>query len=299
MTNQTERMEALVKLILAVLCFFGLGIIIDYEYAFPAQVVAWITGAGLVFYGVMRYGKIKRKKFEQGPAAGSKEERTTLKALLTAAAGIGLIAFYYISPTGLTFVYTASILVLLVSAAAQMRKVIVKASVPASKTKSDTIVTIVIAIALFLFDAFVSGFIYVAMVLLLVVIPIILVKAVKVRKDRVLLKQALINAGIYALTAVAIIVMFNVNNTIAIKRTEMIADACERYKANFGEYPSELTMLVPEFMKEIPSAKLDFLFPSRFHYISLKDAHTIWYVKVPPSGRPTYSLERKTWGYID
>jgi hypothetical protein len=159
-------------------------------------------------------------------------------------------------------------------------------------------IKIIIAIALFVLDALVIESFYVAGTLLMVIIPVKLVKAFKLRGDKRVFKLTVIGVAIYTLTAISIIVMFSVNNTIAIKRAEMIADACERYKTTFGTYPSNLAILAPEFIKEVPSAKIG-LVSGGFHYTSTADSHWIMFVNVPPYGRKYYSLETKKWGTLD
>ena len=167
-----------------------------------------------------------------------------------------------------------------------------------ASVKAKIGITIIIAIALFVLDVFVVESFYIAGILLVFVIPIKLLKASKLREDKPFFKVALIGVGIYTLTAICIIVMFKINNTVAIKRAEMIAEACERYKTKFGDYPSTLSILVPEFIKEIPSTKLG-LVTSGFHYSSGAESHRIMFVNVPPYGRKYYTLETKKWGYVD
>jgi hypothetical protein len=184
------------------------------------------------------------------------------------------------------------------SGVARLLGLSMKAVIPTPVIRTNMAVTVLIAVALFFLDAFVIGSFYVAGIILLLVIPLKLAKAVKLRKEKVLLKQVLIRTGIYGLAAISIIVMFSANNTIAIKRTEMIVDACERYKTKFGDYPSTLATLIPEFLKEIPSAKIG-LVAGGFRYISNGGKHQILFVKVPPYGRKYYTLETREWSSID
>jgi hypothetical protein len=158
--------------------------------------------------------------------------------------------------------------------------------------------TIIMAIVLFLLDAFVMQTFYIAGILFLFLVPIKLVKASKLRKEKTLFKQALIGANIYAMAAICIFIMFTLNNMIAVKRAERIAGACEQYRAKFGDYPSSLSLLVPEFMKEIPSPKIG-LASGGFRYITTGGSHRILFVKLPPYGRKYYGLETKKWGDVD
>jgi hypothetical protein len=62
--------------------------------------------------------------------------------------------------------------------------------------------------------------------------------------------------------------------------------------------PKSLQDLVPEYIERVPVAKYTFLF-NRFWYYSSNDDTTLFYVELPPYGRPTYSFSRKEWGYVD
>ena len=78
----------------------------------------------------------------------------------------------------------------------------------------------------------------------------------------------------------------------------MLIETCEKYKDKNNEYPESLTDLVPDFISEIPVAKYT-LNSNRFFYISSKDSHSLFYMAMPPFGRPTYSFEKQKWVYID
>ena len=146
---------------------------------------------------------------------------------------------------------------------------------------------------------FILSFFYIAIILLLIVIPIKLFKALRQREDKPAFKQHLLSAGVYAIAAVLIIMAFNLNNNLAKERLATIAAACEQYKLKYGEYPAKLPILVPEFINKIPAPKIEFFITDKFRYLVSKDRHSIMYVELPPFSRRYYTLETKQWGHLD
>lgn len=88
------------------------------------------------------------------------------------------------------------------------------------------------------------------------------------------------------------------NNQIARKRAETLITAIKAFKLKNQRYPEKLSELVPDFIKYLPTAKYTLSFNS-FHYVSGPESHSLFYVEMPPFGRPTYSFERGSWGYLD
>jgi hypothetical protein len=37
----------------------------------------------------------------------------------------------------------------------------------------------------------------------------------------------------------------------------------------------------------------------KLYYIASKDSHQLFYMAMPPFGRPTYDFERREWAFID
>lgn len=157
---------------------------------------------------------------------------------------------------------------------------------------------ILYATGLFVADALIFNQFVIVLVTICVVIPVILFKAFRARKDREVLKIRLITAGIFSLMVVCIITANNLNNQLARKRTLYLAAACEKFKSEQGSYPEKLSDLVPVYIPEIPSAKVTLIY-SGFMYIAREDWHAIVFVAIPPFGRVTYTLENKSWGMID
>ena len=101
------------------------------------------------------------------------------------------------------------------------------------------------------------------------------------------------------LGAVAIVFALNwVNNRIAKSRAETLVTAVKAFKQKHQRYPEKLDELVPEFVEHMPVAKYTLAF-GRFYYVATAGYHGLFYMDMPPFGRPTYAFERDTWGYVD
>ncbi|MDB4970086.1 MAG: hypothetical protein JWN44_5775 [Myxococcales bacterium] len=103
----------------------------------------------------------------------------------------------------------------------------------------------------------------------------------------------------YAVLALAVLGTICANNALARHNATHVIDALERYKADHCGYPQRLEDLVPGYLPSVPLAKFTLAFNS-FFYSSRdgKSAH-LFYIALPPFGRPTYLLEANRWTYID
>jgi len=98
------------------------------------------------------------------------------------------------------------------------------------------------------------------------------------------------------LVAVFIVIGLNrLNNQIAKNRAETLITAVKSFKQQYHRYPVKLDELVPEFIDHIPRAKYTLML-SDFRYTP---PCCLYYVALPPFGRPTYNFESDKWGYID
>lgn len=88
------------------------------------------------------------------------------------------------------------------------------------------------------------------------------------------------------------------NNQIAKSRAETLVDAIKAFNQKHQRYPEKLDELVPEYIDHVPTAKYTLFFAS-FFYLSGHEFHSLFYVAMPPFGRPTYNFERDKWGYMD
>lgn len=99
----------------------------------------------------------------------------------------------------------------------------------------------------------------------------------------------------------AVILVFGLNwanNQIARKRAENLVTAIKTFNQKNQRFPEKLDELVPEFIDHVPTAKYT-LGDTRFYYLSSPEYHSLFYVAFPPFGRPTYSFEKGSWGFID
>jgi hypothetical protein len=158
--------------------------------------------------------------------------------------------------------------------------------------------SIVVAVPLFIIDAFMLNQGIIALVILFIALPFMAVRTIKKREDGVELKKRLIIMGIYGTMVVLVFASNHLNNVIAKNRAEVIIKACEQYKLKNGVYPHVLSVLVPEFLNEIPTAKYTLLF-NQFRYIASANHHSLMFEAIPPFGRSYYILEEKKWGFMD
>jgi len=110
--------------------------------------------------------------------------------------------------------------------------------------------------------------------------------------------NGLAKAGVFTLLFAVTFVTLKADNKVARSRAETLIAACNSYKQDNGEYPKKLEDLVPEYIDKVPTSKYSFGF-NKYHYKSNDKFTTLWYVDVPPFGRPHYYFDRGEWGYLD
>jgi len=158
--------------------------------------------------------------------------------------------------------------------------------------------SIVFAVSLFIIDVSVLNQGIIALVILFIALPFMAVRTIKKREGSVELKKRLIIMGIYATMVVLVFASNHLNNVIAKNWAAVIIRACEQYKLKNGVYPHVLSVLVPELLNEIPTAKYTLL-SNQFRYIASTDHHSLMFAAITPFGRTYYTLEEKRWGSID
>ena len=89
-----------------------------------------------------------------------------------------------------------------------------------------------------------------------------------------------------------------INNRIAHHRAAALLASIEEYKNDKGTFPNDLEALIPEYIDSVPLAKYT-LMSNRFRYVDLDGEPFLFYVALPPFGRPTYNFTRQKWVYID
>ena len=158
--------------------------------------------------------------------------------------------------------------------------------------------TVFKAVGLFVVDAFVMNQGAIAVITALVIFFWLLPKSALLKYKKESPKAPLTKAAIYGVMVLAVFVANFANNKIATYRAEGLIIAIEKYHQSTGRYPEKLNDLVPAYIPKVPIAKYT-LFSSEFWYKNSHDTVVLFYVALPPFGRPTYSFNSQTWGYID
>lgn len=110
--------------------------------------------------------------------------------------------------------------------------------------------------------------------------------------------QRLRDIAIY-IAAVILVFVFNAaNNNIAKSRAEVLVSTVKAFHAKNQRYPKSLEELVPDYVERIPLAKYTLGF-NHFVYRPYSPHPVLFYVELPPFGRPTYSFARDEWTYLD
>lgn len=133
----------------------------------------------------------------------------------------------------------------------------------------------------------------IGLVILLVGIP----KALFDR-DRALRIYKLKKSTIWLVAIVSVFVFNWANNQMARERANVVVAAVKAYHQQHGAYPKRLDDLVPAFLSSVPRAKYVLSF-GEFKYLHREANPTLFYVEIPPFGRPTFSFERDAWTYMD
>ena len=92
------------------------------------------------------------------------------------------------------------------------------------------------------------------------------------------------------------------NNELQLKgaraNASRIINACNRFHADKGTYPSKLEDLVPAYLPAVPPAKHCLAFGT-FFYFDLGAKHMLMWQVVPPYGRSIYTFEEAKWWSLD
>jgi hypothetical protein len=103
---------------------------------------------------------------------------------------------------------------------------------------------------------------------------------------------------IYLCAGACIIGVFKLNTHIGNRNAKRIIDAVERYKADKGDYPTQLIDLVPEYMHNIPVCAHRML-NNQYRYVYTETSHYLMYADLPSYDRRLYHFQDKEWTYID
>lgn len=158
--------------------------------------------------------------------------------------------------------------------------------------------TILTALFLFIVDAFVMNQGAIAVIAVAIIILWLLPKSIVMKFENKSARDPLTKAAIYGVMVLFVFLANYSNNELARYRAETLILAIEKYHQDTGHYPENLSKLVPAYIPNVPLAKYTVMF-NEFRYINQKDTRSLYYVALPPFGRPTYSFNQKSWGYID
>jgi hypothetical protein len=154
------------------------------------------------------------------------------------------------------------------------------------------------AAVLFFIDAFVLNQGGISAILILLIIFWWLPKALFKKRKGLNSKPELAKALIFGLAAGAVFLANFANNKIAQNRADRLVDAIESYHRTTGQYPRQLSDLVPAHIPQVPKAKYSFA-ANDFVYLNHEGTVSLFYTIAPPFGRMTYNFNGKSWIYVD
>lgn len=157
--------------------------------------------------------------------------------------------------------------------------------------------SIIIATIILIVDSYFLSQGVIATITLFIVVFVLIPKAIYKQYKKKEYKTSYIICLIYGASALLVFFLINANNKIAHNRSEMLIAKIEQYKTDNGTYPIKLDDLIPRYIESIPTAKFSSM--NKFHYSSIPDHTSLFYVAIPPFGRPIYNFEQSEWSYLD
>lgn len=118
------------------------------------------------------------------------------------------------------------------------------------------------------------------------------------RKFASVRSKRLRNLGIYLSAVVLVFGLNALNNRLAQSRADFLITAVNLFYSENQGYPQSLEQLVPRYIKEVPLAKYTLVF-NQFRYARSETDTYLYYMDLPPFGRPTYSFQKAEWLYLD
>jgi predicted PurR-regulated permease PerM len=115
-----------------------------------------------------------------------------------------------------------------------------------------------------------------------------LVMVLKQRKPRA--KELALKAGAFVLFAALIFGFGRLNNIHARRGAVQLANVCEQYKSKTGAYPDGFAKLIPDYIKDIPVAKITVMW-AQYRLVDNK----IMFVLEPGLLAESYDLATKKW----
>ena len=158
--------------------------------------------------------------------------------------------------------------------------------------------SIIIAVIIFIFDAFWLNQGMIAFITLVIVILFFLPKAIYLHVKKLGPKPQYFKCLIYIVMAFCVFGSNYMNNKIAHSRAEALIHSIEQYKNEKGVFPDNLEALTPDYIKSVPLAKYTFMH-NRYQYFLIEGKASMWYVAFPPFGKATYYFSSRQWAYYD
>jgi hypothetical protein len=106
------------------------------------------------------------------------------------------------------------------------------------------------------------------------------------------------NIAIYFVAVILVFVLNAANNRLARSRAETLVSGVKAFHDKNQRYPKSLEELVLGCVERVPLAKYTVMF-NRFLYFTSDQGTSLFYVALPPFGRPYYSFTRDAWRYMD
>jgi len=158
---------------------------------------------------------------------------------------------------------------------------------------------IAVALLLTIFDGFIYGLpAFGLFICLAVFLASSIASVIFLFVDKEFSKLYALKCLIYLCAGTCIIGMFKLNTHIGNSNADKIINSVEEYKADKGDYPTELGKLVPEYIPKIPVCAYRMV-NNQYRYSYTETSHYLMWAQLPPYGRRLYHFQNKEWTYID
>jgi hypothetical protein len=164
----------------------------------------------------------------------------------------------------------------------------------------QSIPTLLLAGAAFLFEAVVAQQGFFASLLLFVAVVVLLPRALLAWRRPDVLRVRLFRVAVYLVVCPLALGHVMWNNRLAAERAEQIIAACRQFEAAHQRPPAQLGELVPHFLPAVPAPRSLTLNMSPFWYVAdpkHPGRYQLIYVAVPPFGKRTYSFAEGQWRF--
>ena len=112
-------------------------------------------------------------------------------------------------------------------------------------------------------------------------------------------RTGLLQAAVWALAALAVLLANHWNNQHAQRQATALIAQIERYRLEQGHYPQQLTDLVPRYVAEVPAAKWTLSHNLFIYRRGGENGPWLIYIELPPFGRKVYRFQSHDWHSLD